>query len=136
LEIIDFDIPALDLFTLIIMSLINQLTAQQLRKAADLKDKIAALQNKLGRLVGTSGGGENSSPLQTAKPTRKKISAAGIAKIRAAQKARWAKFKGAKVEQAPVQKSAPKKHAISAAARAKMAAAAKARWARVKAAKN
>ena len=118
------------------MSLINQLTAQQLRKAADLKDKIAALQKQLGYLVGVGSTNIVAAPVKAAKPARKKISAAGIAKIRAAQKARWAKIKGSKIEKAPAQHPAPKKRILSAAARAKMAAAAKARWAKVKAAKK
>lgn len=133
---IGFDFSGHDLFTLPIMSLINQLTAQQLRKAANLKDKIAALQEQLGRLVETSGGGKIFLPVKTARPARKKISAAGIAKIRAAQKARWAKIKEAKAAKVTVQKSAARKRTLSDAARAKMAAAAKARWAKVKAAKK
>ncbi len=118
------------------MSPINQLTAQQLRKAADLKDKIATLQKQLGQILGASGEGETPSPLKVTRLVRKKISAAGIAKIRAAQKARWAKIKSAKVEKALVQKPATKKRTVSAAARVKMVAAAKARWAKVKAAKK
>jgi len=58
---------------------------------------------------------------------RKKISAEGIARIRAAQKARWAAVKTAR--------PAPKrKRKFSAAGRARLAALAKARWAKVKAA--
>lgn len=131
-----FDFTRPNLFTLAAMNLMNQLTAQQLRQAADLKDKITALQGQLSQLLGASDGGVISSPLKIARPARKKISAAGIAKIRAAQKARWAKIKGAEVEKAPVPKPATKKRTISATARVKMADAAKARWAKVKAAKK
>ena len=57
------------------------------------------------------------------------MSAVGRARIAAAQKARWAKVKGDKVEAAP-----KKRRKMSAAGRARMAAAAKARWAKAKAA--
>ena len=111
------------------MSLIN-LTPAQLRHAADLKEKIESLQHELGRLHG-SNGAVSAAPVKGGK---RKISAAGIARIRAAQKARWAKAKGAS---APAAKKAgkrgPKK--MSAAARAKIAAAQKARWAKFHAAK-
>jgi hypothetical protein len=55
-------------------------------------EKIETLQNKLNKLQGA----KTSAP--AAKPGRKrrKISAAGIARIRAAQKARWAKIHAAK----------------------------------------
>lgn len=74
-----------------------------------------------------------------ATPARKKISAAGIAKIKAAQKLRWAKIKAAKklvgkAANKPALKTTAKKSKMSAAARAKIAAAARARWAAVKAA--
>lgn len=116
------------------MSLINQLTAQQLRRAADLKEKIVVLQKEFGQLAGLTG--DTPSSLKTSKPARKKMSAAGIARIRAAQKARWAKINGAKVEGLSAPKPAPKKRTMSAAAKAKISAAAKARWAKIKAAKK
>jgi hypothetical protein len=62
------------------------------------------------------------------------MSAAGKARVAAAQKARWAKIKTAK----PVvtaAKPAKKKFTMSAAAKAKISAAAKARWAKIKGAK-
>jgi len=111
------------------MSIIN-LTPKQLRQAADLKEKIAALQNQLAALTG---GSEAAAPVKAAKPARKKLSAASIAKIRAAQKARWAKVKAtAKPAAKPAQ---PARRKMSAAGRAKIAAAAKARWAKVRAEK-
>jgi hypothetical protein len=64
----------------------------------------------------------------------RKISAAGRAKIAAAQRVRWAKARsnGSKTNIV----SAPKKRSLSAAARKKIAAAQRARWAKVKAAKK
>jgi len=105
------------------MSLLSSITSTVLREAADLKDKIIELEHELASLLG-------SALTPAPAPKRKfKMSAAGRAKIAAAQKARWAKVKGAK----PAVKPA-KKRKMSAAARAKIAAAAKARWAKVKAA--
>jgi hypothetical protein len=62
------------------------------------------------------------------------ISAAGRARIAAAQRARWAKVK-AKGGEAKVA-TMPKKRTISASARRRIAAAQRARWAKVKAAKK
>jgi hypothetical protein len=66
-------------------------TPTQLRKAADIQEKIQSLQKELGQLLG----GETSTPAQpTETPKKRKFSAAARAKMRAAQKARWAKIKG------------------------------------------
>jgi len=113
------------------MSLIN-LTPAQLRHAADLKEKIEALQNELGHLHGAPSVAAASTPAPAGR-ARRKISAAGIARIRAAQKWRWAKVKGAAPAAAKPAKLGRRK--MSPAARAKIAAAARARWARVRAAK-
>lgn len=66
---------------------------------------------------------------------RRKISAAGRARIAAAQRARWAKVraKGGKKQNVVAM---PKRKTMSAAARRKIAAAQRARWARVKAAQK
>jgi hypothetical protein len=106
-----------------------QLTPTQLRYAADLKEKIEALQQELSQLHGTSGA-DDSTPAPRAK---RKISAAGIARIRAGQKARWAREKDEAAPAAVPGKRGPRK--MSAAARAKIGAAAKARWAKIHAAK-
>ena len=102
----------------------TSLTPQQLRRAADLKERIDALEKELGQLLGAP-----APAAAAAAPKRKKISAAGIARIRAAQKARWAAIKKGKAQGKP----APKRK-VSAAGRAKLAALARARWAKVKAA--
>jgi hypothetical protein len=124
---------------------ITNLTPAQLRQAAALKEQIEQLQKQLTQLFGTQA--PVSKPVPTVAPkaikARKKMSAAGIAKIRAAQKARWAKIKSAAPKAVPTPKApapakAPAKkvkRVLSDAARAKMAAAAKARWAKVKGAK-
>jgi hypothetical protein len=127
------------------MSIIN-LTPAQLRKAADLKERIASLNQELTAILGG-----NVAPAQPAVAKKGGMSAAGKAKIAAAQKLRWAKVKAAKAKAAPVAKPAAKpvaapakaaakavkpKRVISPAARAKMAAAAKAMWAAKRAQKK
>ena len=101
------------------------ITPQQLRKAVDLQEKIQALQKELGQLLG--GSVETSA---TEAPKKKwKFSAAARAKMRAAQKARWAKIKGTAPEAKPAKKA---KRKFTAAGRAALSAAAKARWAKAK----
>ena len=137
------------------------ITPQQLRKAADIQERIQSLQNELTEILG----GETSTPAQTTEtPKKRKVSAAGRARMRAAQKARWAKIKGTAPEAEPAKKpnrkmsaqglaniragvakrmaakgkalaAKPVKRArkkFSAAARAALAAAAEARWAKAK----
>src|SRR5579864_1406166 len=67
------------------------------------------------------------------KQTRRgnKMSAAGRARIAAAQRARWAKVKATRGKQRVV--TMPKQRTLSVAARRKIAAAQRARWAKVKA---
>lgn len=90
-------------------------TAEQLKRAIKIKTRLEALQSQLDTLLGFSPSNSNVS--------RRTISAAGRARIAAAQKARWAKEKGGKG-----------KRKISAAGRARIAAAARARWKAAKAA--
>jgi hypothetical protein len=109
------------------MKSITNLTSKQLRQAADLKDEIQSLEQELGQILGSP-----SKSVTEAKPKkRRKMSAAGRAKMAAAAKARWAKVKGTKPSAKPVKKA---KRKMNAAARAKLSAAAKKRWAKAKAA--
>jgi hypothetical protein len=64
------------------------LTTKQLRHAADLKEKIAALTKELSSIFGTP-----DSVTTKARKKRKRMSAAARAKISAAAKKRWAKVK-------------------------------------------
>ena len=107
-------------------SSIATLSARQLRRAANIKDKIQSLENELGRILGAS----TKSSTAVAPKKKRKMSAAGRAKIAAAARLRWAKVKGRKSATKPVKKARRK---MSAAARAKIAAAAKARWKKAKA---
>ena len=117
------------------MSSFTNLSVQQLRQAANLKEKITALEKQLGQILGST-----TAPVATKAPKKKGgMSAAGRARIAAAAKARWAKVKAAKVGVKPAAKPvvkvaapAKKKFKMSAAAKAKISAAAKARWAKIK----
>jgi len=102
------------------------LTSSQLRQAANIKDKIAALEKQLAAITGTK-----AAPIAKAPKKKGGMSAAGKAKIAAAQKLRWAKVKAAK----PAVVKPVKKGGMSAAGKARIAAAQKLRWAKVKAAK-
>ena len=123
------------------MSLIN-LTAAHLRKAADLQERIASLNHELAAILG---GSPTPTPAKPAKPVvakKRGMSAAGKAKVAAAQKLRWAKIHAAKAKPAPAVKAivkaakpAKKKAKISPEGMANIIAATKARWARIRAAK-
>jgi hypothetical protein len=116
------------------MSIIN-LTPAQLRKAADLQERIVKLQNDLAELMGAEAPVAAAAPVvKAAKTGKHKMSAEGRARIAAAQKARWAKAKGKTVAPAakPVKKARKK---ISAEGIARIKAAQKARWAKVHAEK-
>ena len=111
------------------MNLLTNLSAQQLKHAAKIKNKIETLQKRLVRILATT------PQSQTVKARRKKrkMSVAARRKISLAAKARWAKINGKKRPG----KIAPKtKRKISAAGIAKIRAAQKARWAKIKAAKK
>jgi len=100
---------------------------QQLRKERDQAAKLlAGLDAALAALNGGS---------YRATGTRRTISAAGRARIAAAQKARWAKARGSGAQKQNVV-AVPKKKTMSAAARRKIAAAQKERWAKVRAAQK
>lgn len=98
---------------------------QQLRRAADVKERIDALQNELARLLGTP------APQQSTGNTGgggRVLSAASRARIAAAARKRWANAR----RNTP--SATPKKRVMSAAARAHLASIARARWRSAKAA--
>ena len=100
----------------------SNLSAQQLRRAADLRDRIDALQRELVKtLDGTATTGSGGK--------RRRMSPAGIERIRAAAKARWAKVRRAGGKGG----SARARRRMSAAARARLGEIARARWKRAKA---
>lgn len=103
------------------MITLDTLSVTQLKKAVSLREKIDSLKTELAHIFGTTeaAGGTG---------RRGGMSAAGRARIAAAQRARWAKING---KVAPAKTG---KRKMSAAGRAAIAAAAKARWAKAKAA--
>jgi hypothetical protein len=105
------------------MATLNDLTSDQLRRAADLKEKITKLEQELNSLLGGTG-----TPVRATR----QLSSAARARIGKAQRERWARVKGTAAQ--PPKKGARKKKVFSPEARAKIAAAAKARWAKAKAA--
>jgi hypothetical protein len=71
------------------------LSAQQLRRAAGIKEKIQALENELNQIIRLSDSlGDDTTP-----KLKRKMSAAGRARIAAAQRARWAKVKATKKQE-------------------------------------
>ena len=81
---------------------------------------------ELSSILGTA------SPAPTTAIKTRTISAAGIARIKAAQKLRWAKIRAS----APTTTPKKKKFTMSASAKAAISKAAKARWAKIRAAKK
>ena len=124
----------------------------QLKRAVQLAEQIDRLEAELNQILASAAGKASTAGSAVAKitapkaaaPTGKKggMSAAGRARIAAAQKARWAKIKAAKSSGAPAAETRPaskpkgqQRRGISAEARARMVAGAKARWAQIKAGK-
>jgi hypothetical protein len=135
----------------------STITAQQLRQAADIQEKIQALQAELNQILGapvTAYDGEVPAVSQRKTHT---MSAAGRAAIAAAARARWARVKGtapkrklsaaglANIRAGVAKRMAAamgtnpaakpvRKRKVSAAGRARLSAMAKARWKKAKAA--
>jgi hypothetical protein len=100
-------------------------TPAQLRKAADIQEKIQSLQDELNEILG----GGVSAPIEPTEAPKKKrrMSAAGRRAIAAAARARWAKIKGTAASAKPAQKP---KRKLSAQGLANIRAGVKARWAK------
>ena len=94
-----------------------------------IREQIAALESQLASIVGG-----DSTPAVA--PKKGGMSAAGRARVAAAQRARWKKIKAAKGGASVAKSPANKKRTMSPEHRAKLAAAAKARWAKKKAEKG
>ncbi len=72
------------------------LSAQQLRRAAKIKDKIEDLQIELSRILGDKGDDSSGQPAEPKKKRRRRRTAAQKAKLSAALKASWAARKAKK----------------------------------------
>src|SRR5262245_19021091 len=105
-----------------------ELTVNQLKRAASIKEQIEDLNKELRTLLGMTA-------RSGATPKKRRLmSAAGRKNIAAAQRARWAKFQRLK-SATPSVKPAAKLKRKSAATRAKLSAKLKAYWATKKAKK-
>ncbi|MBU6409367.1 MAG: hypothetical protein KGR98_03170 [Verrucomicrobia bacterium] len=113
------------------MNSLTQLTAGQLRHAANLAEKIQSLQSELERLLGARSAASRPSAASHPRRGSRMMSAAARARIAAAQRARWAKVRA---KRGPV--PARRKNRLSAAGRARIVAAVRARWAKAKAARG
>ena len=109
-------------------------TLQQLQRGLAISDQIAALETELASIFNGAAlaSPAKATPTEKAAPAQSdgrkaKRSAATIAKMKASQKARWAKLKAPVVAKAPA-----KKGGMSAEGRARIVAAQKARWAKIK----
>lgn len=97
---------------------ISELSVSQLQRGIEIKKQIEKLQKDLAALLG---GGA----VADGRP-RRGMSAAAKARIAAAQKVRWAKYRSGKAKAKPRRK-------VSSAARKRLSQLAKARWAKAKA---
>src|SRR4051812_9200619 len=102
-------------------STLSQYSAQQLRRAAEIKEKIDSLQLELERLTGSS----KTEAAEASPGKRRRFTAATIEKMRASQKARWAAVRGPEAAAEPAK---ARRRTMSAAAKAQLSAIAKARW--------
>ncbi len=107
-------------------SLLANYSVRQLKQAITIRAKIESLEHKLNQLFGSAAG----APAKGARRARRKVSAAGRARMAAAQKARWAKLKGKR----GAGSGRKPRRKMSAAGRARIAAAARERWKKAKAA--
>src|SRR5262245_7869277 len=106
------------------------LTPEQLKRAASIKEQIEDLHKKLRAIVGASA---TSGP---APKNNRPMSASVKKKIAATQKARWAKLRRAKPTGSVKPKAKAKKKQMGPAARAKLSAKLKAYWAAKKSGKK
>lgn len=114
---------------------ITNLSSQQLRQAANLKEKIDGLQTELYAILG----GEVPTPGDAETPPapknlRRKVSAKGRARMAAAQRARWAAKRGEVPSKMALSKMTreKRKRYTSPALRKARSEAMKARWAKAR----
>jgi hypothetical protein len=107
---------------------LSELSADQLRRAASIKDEIERLHGELTSILGTV---TASATAPAGWRKKRRVSAATRAKMAAAQQKRWA------VKRPTTVGAKPKaKRTMSAAAKKKLSDFHKARWAKIKAAKK
>jgi hypothetical protein len=109
---------------------IYDLTTNQLKRAAAIKEQIERLNKGLGALL------SGPSKSRAAPKKNRAMSASIKKKIAAAQKARWANLRRAKPGTRSVKPAAKSKKTVSPAVRAKLSAKLKAYWAAKRAGKK
>jgi hypothetical protein len=112
------------------MDSILSLSPHQLRRAADVQERVASLQKELSQILGTSiqvGTAQTAAPA----PGKRRMSPAGRARIAAAARAMWLRRKAQKSSVPATRKI---KRTVSPAAKARLAAIARARWKKARAA--
>jgi hypothetical protein len=110
---------------------IFDLTANQIKRAAGIKERIEKLNKELGSLFGVP------AKSGAAPAKRRTISASTKRKLAAAQKARWARLRQAKAATGSIAEASKiKKKTVSRATRAKLRAKLKAYWAAKRAGKK
>jgi hypothetical protein len=108
------------------MNSISGLSPKQLRQAADIKERIESLEEELTQVLGATG-----EPFVEAAPKKRRLSAKGLANIRAGvRRRRFGRPKGNGSLAEPGRK---RKRRMSAEGRARLSAAAKARWKKARA---
>jgi hypothetical protein len=125
---------AIDLFDTLVtippmVTHVNSLSIDQLKRAIAIKEQIAELERELENIQGVT-----PKTASMTRPKKRAMSAAAKAAISASQKARWAERKQVKTAK-PEKVRAAKKPRMSPEKRAKLQAAAKAFWAKKKAEK-
>lgn len=105
------------------------LSTRNLEQALSIRRQIDALQRRLNSLVagGARAGGAAVSPRRDA--GRRKLSATARAKIAAAARARWARFRAGRGKTKAAKKSGRRRGGITAAGRKRLSQLMKARWA-------
>ena len=109
---------------------LSDLTINQLKRAAAIKEQIEALNKELRTILGTPA-------ISRAAPKKKRTMSASVKrKIAAAQKTRWANLRRAKSAVHSVKPAAKAKKKVSSATKAKLSAKLKSYWAAKKAGKK
>ena len=109
---------------------LSNISVSQLKRAVVIREQLEMLEHELAGILG-----ESQAIRSNGHGGRRKMSPNARAKIAAAQRLRWARYrKGAPAPTKASGKAPAGKRKLSAATKAKIAAAARIRWARAKAA--
>jgi hypothetical protein len=109
---------------------IYDLTVNQLKRAAAIKERVERLNKELGSILGAP------ATFRALPKKSRGMSASVRKKIAAAQRARWANLRRAKTATHSVKPTAAKKQSMGPAARRKLSAKLKAYWAQKKSGKK